>query len=219
MTPATSPAIFLDRDGVINRNRADYVKCWEEFEFLPGALQALQRLSWLGWPIVVVSNQSAIGRGIVSRDTVDDIHRRMRLAVEEVGGRIDVVLYCPHRPDENCECRKPNPGLLTHAAQMLNINLERSFMIGDALSDVDAARSAGCRPILVKTGRGLEQAALVEPPYMEGVYVAGDLSEVAAQILRTLNERQIAGMELLDTSRLRGGTPMTPYHIMAELRA
>src|SRR5512141_1111041 len=99
-----SPAVFLDRDGVINFNRIDHVKSWAEFEFLPGALGGLRQLTQLGWPIVVVSNQAAIGRGLVSIDTVDDIHHRMVHIVQLAGGRIDSVLYCPHLPDESCAC-------------------------------------------------------------------------------------------------------------------
>lgn len=213
MTQPSTAAIFLDRDGVINRNRADYVKCWEEFEFLPGALQAMGYLSRLDMPIVVVSNQSVIGRGIVARDTIDDIHRRMKLAVEEAGGRIDAVLYCPHRPDDNCECRKPKPGLLTDAAQILNIDLARSVMVGDALSDIDAARAVGCQPILIKTGRGRDQAALGGASYMKGVSIAEDLIDVAAQFLRAVSEYPDVQLEL------RQGDPLTPYHIMVALKA
>jgi D-glycero-D-manno-heptose 1,7-bisphosphate phosphatase len=103
------PGVFLDRDGVINRNRIDHVKSWSEFEFLPGALEALKRLAGLDLPVVVVTNQAAIGRGLIDAAEVDEIHRRMIEAVRLFGGRIDAVLCCPHRPDEGCECRKPKP--------------------------------------------------------------------------------------------------------------
>jgi D-glycero-D-manno-heptose 1,7-bisphosphate phosphatase len=151
------PAIFLDRDGVINHNRADHVKSWPEFEFLPGSLLALRRLARLDWPVVVVTNQAMIGRGQASRDSVDDIHARMLTAVLRAGGRIDAVMLCPHRPDEDCACRKPRPGLLLDAADALGLDLARSFMVGDAASDVMAALNAGCQPVLVKTGRGSAQ--------------------------------------------------------------
>jgi D-glycero-D-manno-heptose 1,7-bisphosphate phosphatase len=155
------PAVFLDRDGVINRNRDDHVKSWSEFEFLPGALEALKRLAGLELPVVVVTNQAAIGRGLMGAAEVDEIHRRMVEAVRLVGGRIDAVLYCPHRPDEGCECRKPKPGLLFEAARMLGLDLAASILVGDAESDLLAAQAVGCRPVLVRTGRG---AAPIEPP-------------------------------------------------------
>ncbi len=177
------PAIFLDRDGVINVNRSDHVKSWAEFEFLPGALDALRSLTQLSWPIVVVSNQAIIGRGYVSRETVDEIHARMREAVRSAGGRIDDVFYCPHRPEEHCECRKPSPGLLRIAARTLGLDLSRSFFVGDAESDVLAARGVGCRPILVKTGRGSGQQALLRQAQMVGYYLAEDLTDAANWIL------------------------------------
>ena len=158
-------AVFLDRDGVINRNRPDHVKSWNEFEFLPGALEALKRLAGLGWPVVVVTNQAAIGRGLVDQSEVEEIHRRMVDEVRLFGGRIDAVLYCPHRPDEGCECRKPKLGLLIEASRLLHLDLAASILVGDAESDLLAARAAGCRPVMVRTGRGaaqIEQLRLAE---------------------------------------------------------
>jgi D-glycero-D-manno-heptose 1,7-bisphosphate phosphatase len=105
------PAIFLDRDGVINRNRPDHVKSWAEFEFLPGVLDALRRLAQLDWPVVVISNQAIVGRGLVSRQTIDEISEQMTSVVWRVGGRIDQVFYCPHSPEEH-SVSKPRPGPL-----------------------------------------------------------------------------------------------------------
>ena len=187
---AMQTAIFLDRDGVINRNRADHVKSWTEFEFLPGALRALQMLAQLEWPLVVISNQAAIGRGLVSYQTVDEIHHRMALMVEKVGGRIDEVLYCPHRPEEMCICRKPNPGMLLHAAQDMDLDLTHSFLVGDALTDITAAMSVGAQPVLVKTGRGDEQLARYGAESFGGVYIAGDLLDAAGWIIQRVAERR-----------------------------
>ncbi len=170
------PAVFLDRDGVINYDRADYVKRWAEFAFLPGALTALRQLAGLGWPVIVVSNQAAIGRGLASRETVEAINLRMRQEVWSAGGRIDDVLYCPHRPDDKCDCRKPQPGLLRRAAGRLGLELSASFMVGDAESDMLAALKAGCHPVLVKTGRGREQYALLQSHGVDGFAVADDLA-------------------------------------------
>ncbi len=147
------PAIFLDRDGVINRNRSDYVKSWEEFAFLPGALQAIVQLADSPFYVIVVTNQSAIGRGIIRRQAVKAIHDRMVREVAHAGGRIDAIVFCPHEPQLGCSCRKPAPGMFQEAAARLAIDLPESIFIGDAQSDVLAARAAGCRPALVMSGR------------------------------------------------------------------
>jgi len=177
------PAIFLDRDGVINRNRLDHVKSWAEFEFLPSVLDALRRLAQLEWPVVVISNQAIVGRGLVSRQTMDEISEQMTSVVWSVGGRIDRVFYCPHRPEEHCECRKPRPGLLLNAASEMGLDLTRSFFVGDAESDVRAAQAAGCRPVLVKTGRGFGQMARLRQSNVVGYYLADDLAEAVNWIL------------------------------------
>jgi D-glycero-D-manno-heptose 1,7-bisphosphate phosphatase len=177
------PAIFLDRDGVINRNRLDHVKSWAEFEFLPGVLDAVRRLAQLEWPVVVISNQAIVGRGLVSRQTMDEISEQMTSVVWSVGGRIDRVFYCPHRPEEHCECRKPRPGLLLNAASEMGLDLTRSFFVGDAESDVRAAQAAGCRPVLVKTGRGFGQMARLRQSNVVGYYLADDLAEAVNWIL------------------------------------
>jgi len=177
------PAVFLDRDGVINENREDYVKSWDEFVFLPGVFEALRKLARNGWLVVVTSNQSAINRGLVSRAIVDEINHRMMEAVERHGGRIEAVLYCPHRPDENCSCRKPRPGLLLEAARRFNIGLSRSYLVGDALSDIAAGLRAGCQSILVLTGRGEKELNyLVREGYV-GYHVVADLREAVDWIL------------------------------------
>ncbi|RLC94727.1 MAG: D-glycero-beta-D-manno-heptose-1,7-bisphosphate 7-phosphatase [Chloroflexi bacterium] len=150
-------AVFIDRDGVICRNRSDYVKSWDEFVFLPGALEALAQLACTDLYIVVITNQSAINRGIVPVEVVEDINARMVLAIEAAGGRVDRVTYCPHRPDENCTCRKPQPGMLLTAAEALGLDLSQSYLIGDAETDMQAARAVGCRRYLVLTGRGRRQ--------------------------------------------------------------
>jgi D-glycero-D-manno-heptose 1,7-bisphosphate phosphatase len=150
-------AVFLDRDGVICENRSDHVKSWDEFRFLPGATESLAALSRLGLPIIVVTNQAAVGRGLVSASVVEDIHARMIAEVEAYGGRVDRVLYCPHTPQERCDCRKPEPGMLLRAADEMDIDLSHSYMVGDAAADLMAAERAGCRPFLVMTGRGLQQ--------------------------------------------------------------
>jgi D-glycero-D-manno-heptose 1,7-bisphosphate phosphatase len=177
------PAIFIDRDGVICYNRADYVKRWAEFAFLPSALDALARVAKSEYAVVVITNQSGINRGRVLPETVEDIHRRMVAAIEEAGGRIDAVYICPHRPDEGCDCRKPLPGMLRRAAEELGLDLDRSFLVGDALEDVQAGLAAGVRPYLVLTGRGQVHRALVEREAKGYAEIARDLSAAVDAIL------------------------------------
>lgn len=159
-------AILLDRDGVINRERADYVKSWQEFEFLPGVLPALQRLATLAIPLVVITNQSGIGRGIIEPMVVTEIHERLRVVVALAGGRIDGFLICPHHPDANCACRKPQPGLLFQAAHTFTFSLAEAVFIGDAITDYKAACAAGCQSILVRSGR---QGATLDRFFMDAV--------------------------------------------------
>ena len=177
------PAIFLDRDGVINQNRHDYVKSWSEYVFLSGAFEALRRLASTPFAVVVVTNQSPINRGFVPQHVVEQIHQRMIAEIHEHEGRIDAVFYCPHHPDENCFCRKPRPGLLLQAAQQLELDLGRSFLIGDAVSDLDAALAVGVQPFLVLTGRGREQMQRLRARGTNGVHVVKDIKEAVEHIL------------------------------------
>jgi D-glycero-D-manno-heptose 1,7-bisphosphate phosphatase len=144
-------AIFLDRDGVLNHERKDYVKSWHEFEWLPGALDALKLLATRSWPIVVITNQSAIGRQLVTEHNIQEIHAKLSDNVVRSGGRIDAIFVCPHHPDAGCACRKPKPGLLLHAAQTFQLNLERCLFIGDSITDYQAAAQVNCQTLLVKS--------------------------------------------------------------------
>ena len=182
-------AVFLDRDGVINENRRDYVKSWDEFVFLPSALPSLRRLARTPFTIIVVSNQSSINRGLVSLSEVNRINERMVKEMREAGGRIDDVYICPHRPDEGCECRKPKPGLLHRAADEWSIDLASSYLVGDALSDMQAALAAGCAPILVLTGRGQEELTKMGHYGPIDFLVASDLAESLEWILRLSTPR------------------------------
>ena len=171
------PAVFVDRDGVINENREDYVKTWEEFRFLPGVIAPLRKLARNNHAVVIISNQSAVGRGIMSREAVDEINNRMLEVINNVGGRVDGVFYCPHDSSEGCECRKPKPGLLIQAAEKLGIDLEKSVLIGDALTDVEAAVSAGCAPIFVLTGRGKEELSKLKAAGFNNIRIVDNLAE------------------------------------------
>src|SRR5947209_9017383 len=149
--------IFLDRGGVINESRPDYVKSWGEFRFLPGSREAIAKLTKAGHRIVVCTNQAGIARGIISVETVEDIHRRLIDGVAEFGGVIEKVYYCPHGKDENCSCRKPRPGMLLRARDELGLDMSDAVFIGDSITDVRAAIAAGIHAVLVLTGLGLEQ--------------------------------------------------------------
>jgi D-glycero-D-manno-heptose 1,7-bisphosphate phosphatase len=148
-------AIFLDRDGVINRYPGDtkYVTSWEEFRFLPNAKKALALLTGKKYPIFVISNQAGVSKGIYSQDTLNDITNRMLKALEKSGARIDSVYYCTHRDEDNCSCRKPKAGLVKLAVKGKRINLKNSFFIGDTIRDVRTAKAAGCKSILVFSGK------------------------------------------------------------------
>lgn len=180
--------LFLDRDGVINRERADYVKEWSEFEFLPGVLTALRQLATLNIPIVVITNQSAIGRGIVSQMTMNDIHQHAREIIEASGGRINEFLMCPHHPDQGCDCRKPKPGLLFQAAALYKLDLAQCIFVGDALTDYQAAEAAGCQAILVKSGRQGSQLHTVSPSKLL-LATVNDLSAATALMMARSSDK------------------------------
>jgi D-glycero-D-manno-heptose 1,7-bisphosphate phosphatase len=151
-------AIFLDRDGVLIENRSDYVRDWSQVKIFPDAIHALSHSAIKNYKIVIVTNQSAVGRGLISLETAKDINGRLVDLIHHSGGQMDAVYLCPHKPDDGCNCRKPKPGLLLQAAKELSLDLRRSWMIGDAWSDVQAGQMAGVRQaILLKTGRGREQ--------------------------------------------------------------
>lgn len=145
--------VFLDRDGVINANRPDHVRSWADFEVLPDALRALAHLSATGKRVFVATNQAIIGRGLVTHSDITRLHDQMKSLVAAHGGRIEAVLMCPHAPEDRCGCRKPAPGLLLEAAHRFRIRLDEALFIGDHFDDLEAARRAGCRSMLVLSGR------------------------------------------------------------------
>lgn len=146
--------LVLDRDGVINRDSPDYIKSPDEWRPLPGSIEAVARASQAGYRIAVASNQSGVGRGLFDLDTLSAIHDKMIEAVEDAGGRIDLIVFCPHKPDEDCECRKPKAGLLRRIEAELGVSLNGQWMVGDSLKDLAAAREMRMQPVLVRTGNG-----------------------------------------------------------------
>ena len=174
--------IFLDRDGVINRNRArgDYVKSWEEFQFLPGTLDAIASLTKAGFRLLVVTNQACIAKGIVSWATLQEIHARMMQEVARAGGHIEAVLCCPHLADAGCDCRKPAPGLLRRAHEEYLVDLKQAILVGDSVKDVQTATVVGVPAIMVLSGLG-RVADLGNAPI--SCRVAIDLAHAAQLIL------------------------------------
>ncbi len=184
-------AIFLDRDGVINENRDDHVKSWNEFLFTPDALRSICELTLLGLPIFVVTNQAIISRRLATLDTLNDIHTLMLTAIRASGGRITKIYYCPHDSHENCNCRKPAPGMLLQAAEEFNIDLSQSFLIGDAWTDVGAAIKVQAQGILLLKGRGPNQFAACRSRFGDKFWAADDLSQAISMIKAALGGKTV----------------------------
>ena len=158
----TVPLVILGRDGVLNEFREGHVTAPEEWVPVAGALEAVARINHAGWHTVVATNQSGIGRGMIDMSAVNAVHARMHQLLQTQGGRIDAVFFCPHTPEDGCDCRKPLPGLMLDIGRRYGISLQGVAMVGDTLRDLQAAQAAGCEPHLVLTGRarGLQGEAL-----------------------------------------------------------
>ena len=150
----TVSLVILDRDGVINHDSDDYIKSPDEWQPLPGSLEAIARLCRADYTVVVATNQAGVGRGLFSQEMLIRIHRKMASSIRDKGGRLDSVFFCPHSPAEQCGCRKPKPGMLLEISDRLGIGLSGVPVVGDSLRDLEAAEAAGAMPVLVKTGRG-----------------------------------------------------------------
>jgi len=178
--------IILDRDGVINEDSASHIRSPDEWIAIPGSLEAITRLQHAGYRMVVATNQSGIGRRFFDVETLGRIHEKMLAALAEVGGTIEAIFFCPHGPKEKCRCRKPGTGMLEEIADRLRTPLEGVPVIGDAWTDVEAARAVGARPILVRTGKGRE--AVEGADDLAGVEVFDDLAAVADHLLGSVPE-------------------------------
>jgi D-glycero-D-manno-heptose 1,7-bisphosphate phosphatase len=180
---AAGNTVFLDRDGVINRDSPDYVTTWEQFIFLPGSLDAIRRLTEAGRTIIVVTNQSAVGRGMMEIATLEHIHRKLCRAVADRGGRIAAIFYCPHHPEAGCVCRKPQPGMIRQAQQRFHLDLAAATMIGDSARDIQCGIRAGCgRTILVRSGLH-DQLPRLKALDMAPDWVARDLAAAVDWLL------------------------------------
>ena len=148
-------AIFLDRDGVINLEKKDYVKSIKEFQIMDNVPKAIIELKKKGFLVIIITNQSAINRGLLTIKILNEIHNYLQEILKDNNTSVDDFYFCPHRPEEKCKCRKPNPGMLLKAAQEHDIDMSQSFMIGDSLTDIQAAKKAGCEGILLNQNQTL----------------------------------------------------------------
>lgn len=178
--------VFLDRDGVINRDSANYITSQEQFEFLPGSLQALRCLAEEGFSCIVVTNQTAPARGLMAPEALTAIHKQMAAAIELAGGRILDIFICPHLPEEDCSCRKPKAGMLLAAQEIHQIDLASAIMIGDSVKDIECARKAGvATTILVQTGNGEKALRELLTMGIRPHFVAPDLQAAVGWIVET----------------------------------
>ena len=151
--------IILDRDGVINEDSDDYIRCLDDWVPVPGSIEAIAKLSRGGYTVAIATNQSGLGRGYFDLDDLEAIHQQLRQLVADQGGEIAGIFYCPHRPEEGCDCRKPATGLVQAIERELQQPAAGAYCIGDSLKDLQAARAAGCQPLLVRTGKGEDTLA------------------------------------------------------------
>ncbi|RFD32667.1 D-glycero-beta-D-manno-heptose-1,7-bisphosphate 7-phosphatase [Pseudomonas sp. GL93] len=172
--------LILDRDGVINHDSDAYIKSVEEWIPLPGSIEAIAQLSKAGWTVAIATNQSGIARGYYDIATLEAMHARLRTLVAEQGGEVGLVVYCPHGPDEGCDCRKPKPGMLKIIAEHYKVPLAGIWFVGDSLGDLEAAKAVDSQPVLVKTGKGEKTQAKNLPV---GTLIFDDLAAVAAELI------------------------------------
>lgn len=177
-----TPWVILDRDGVINADSSEFIKGLDEWLPLPGSIPAVARLCRAGFRVAVATNQSGVGRGLVAPDALAAMHRELAHQVAAAGGEIAGIVFCPHVPEDQCDCRKPKPGLYHQLARQFAIGLDGVAAVGDSLRDLEAALAAGCRPILVRTGNGAATARALTAhpdPRLHDIVVLDDLSAAA----------------------------------------
>jgi D-glycero-D-manno-heptose 1,7-bisphosphate phosphatase len=163
--------VILDRDGVINQDSDAYIKTPDEWIAIPGSLEAIGRLTKAGYQVVVATNQSGLARGLFDQAALDAIHHKMESAIQQQGGKLAGIYYCPHGPDDGCSCRKPKPGLLQQIKQELGIDPKQTVLVGDSPRDLQAATAFGVKPILVLTGKGIKTAKEIDQKQQFDVYL------------------------------------------------
>jgi D-glycero-D-manno-heptose 1,7-bisphosphate phosphatase len=178
----TEKLIVLDRDGVINYDSDNYIKTVDEWIPLPGSMEAIGKLTQAGYKIAVATNQSGISRGYFSIETLNAMHDKMIKLADEHGGKFDFIAYCPHGPDDECDCRKPLPGLIHQVETALGISAKGCYMVGDSLRDLEAGAAAGLKPVLVKTGKG--QRTLEKNIGLENALIFDDLASFITSFVK-----------------------------------
>lgn len=174
--------VILDRDGVINYDSDAYIKSADEWRAIPGSLEAVAQLNRSGYRVVIASNQSGVGRGLFDLAALEAIHKKMYRALARVNAHVDAVFYCPHRPEDHCRCRKPEPGMLDDIARRFSVRLSGVPLVGDARRDIEAARRVGARPILVLSGKG-PHTLLKNRLFLRGVEVHANLAVAVDALL------------------------------------
>lgn len=175
--------VVLDRDGVINQDSVSYIKSADEWLPIDGSVDAIATLSSSGFKVVIATNQSGIGRKLFDETTLAQIHSKLCFLVEEAGGLIDGIFYCPHTPEENCQCRKPATGLLQQIESEFACSLTDSYFVGDSYKDIQAALAFGCKPILVRTGKGAQTESRIQRENLADIPVYDDLASAVQQKL------------------------------------
>jgi D-glycero-D-manno-heptose 1,7-bisphosphate phosphatase len=184
--------VILDRDGTINYDSDNYIKSQEEWEPLPGSVDAIARLNHAGWHVVVATNQSGLGRGLYDVATLNAMHDKMNRLLGQAGGRVDAIFFCPHTPEEACSCRKPLPGMFEQISERYGMSLKGVPMVGDSLVDMQAAAAAQCEPHLVLTGKGEQwRGRPLSEAYPSHTRIHDDLSAFVDNLVGAHNEPQL----------------------------
>jgi D-glycero-D-manno-heptose 1,7-bisphosphate phosphatase len=173
--------IVLDRDGVINHDSDQFIKSPDEWRPIPGSLEAIARLNHAGFRVVVATNQSGVGRGLLDIGTLNAIHEKLHKALGQVGGRLDAIFYCPHTGDSHCECRKPRPGMLEEIGRRFNVDMAGVPCVGDSERDLLAAQTVGAQPMLVLTGKG--EMTLRQGKFPKNTVIFPDLAFAVSALL------------------------------------
>ncbi len=173
--------VILGRDGVINEDSDELIKSPDEWVALPGSLEAIVRLNRHGYYVAVATNQSGLAHGLFDLGTLNLIHDKMRQELADIGGYIDMISFCPHSSDDDCECRKPKPGMIREIVSRLGVDFQAIWLVGDSLRDLQAAQAVGIAPILVRTGKG--ETTLEKDEGLEGIPVYDDLAAVVDVLL------------------------------------
>ncbi len=177
--------VFLDRDGVINIDSAEYIKNESEFFFIDKSPEAIAKLTRAGFDIIVITNQSVLARKFTTSKELEKIFNKMTTGVEALGGKIKDIFFCPHMPNSGCSCRKPKPGLIFQAKEKYDMDLSESYMVGDSVKDIECAKNAGCGfSILVKTGNGQEAEKILAEKKINPDFIAQNLFDAVNWIIQ-----------------------------------